>query len=243
MESIATSSSLLPKYFQITRDIIAMIQKGELSPGSVVPSENDIIEKYQVSNTTARKALHELEKGGRVTRVKGRGTFVRQEEQERNVSRLFSFTKSMTEVGRRPCTRLIGVHLREQDRIQIIGNREYTLKGPFCEIERLGYADDVPMMREIRYVSLQLFPDIQQKDLEKSLTDIFEQDYGVQLTLTNQTMSAIVLQSEWLNVFGLTEPTTAFRVEGVSLCGKDVVAEMEESIYRGDLYRFSVQAK
>ena len=39
-----------------------MIQSGKLKPGTPVPSENEIIEKYQVSNTTARKALHELKK-------------------------------------------------------------------------------------------------------------------------------------------------------------------------------------
>src|SRR6185295_7497857 len=66
-----------PKYFQIRQDIIAMVRGGGLSPGSPVPSENEIIEKYRVSNTTARKALHELEKEGWVTRVKGKGTFVR----------------------------------------------------------------------------------------------------------------------------------------------------------------------
>ncbi len=51
-----------PKYFQISREVVSMIQSGKLKPGTPVPSENEIIEKYQVSNTTARKALHELKK-------------------------------------------------------------------------------------------------------------------------------------------------------------------------------------
>jgi GntR family transcriptional regulator len=49
-----------------------LIQTGKLPAGSPVPSENEIIAKFQVSNTTARKALHELEKEGYVTRVKGK---------------------------------------------------------------------------------------------------------------------------------------------------------------------------
>ena len=80
-----------PKYFQISREIISLIQRGLLKPGTPVPSENEIIEKYRVSNTTARKALHELEKESWVTRVKGKGTFVRDYTVVRAINRIFGF--------------------------------------------------------------------------------------------------------------------------------------------------------
>ena len=57
--AVSTESNSLPKYFQISREIIASIQRGVLQPGSPVPSENEIIERFHVSNTTARKALAE----------------------------------------------------------------------------------------------------------------------------------------------------------------------------------------
>src|SRR3954463_9204029 len=143
-----------PKYFQISREIISLIQSGALSPGKPVPSENEIIEKYQVSNTTARKALHELEKEGWVTRMKGKGTFVRNNTVVRAINRIFGFTKNMTEAGRKPTTKLIGFHLRNGDRKQTINGREYTMRGPFCEIERIRFGDKIPMMKETRYISL-----------------------------------------------------------------------------------------
>lgn len=34
----------------------------------------------------------------------------------------------------------------------------------------------------------------------------------------------------------------AFRVEGVTFCGKEMILKMEDSIYRGDKYRFSIRA-
>jgi GntR family transcriptional regulator len=139
-----------PKYYQISREIIASIQRGTLMPGSPVPSENEIIEKHKVSNTTARKALHELEKEGWVNRIKGKGTFVRDYTVVRAINRIFGFTKNMSEAGRKPSTRLIGFHLRNTDHTQTINGRAYTLKGPFCEIERIRYADSVPMMAETR---------------------------------------------------------------------------------------------
>jgi DNA-binding transcriptional MocR family regulator len=104
-----------------------------------VPSENEIIEKYQVSNTTARKALHELETEGWVVRVKGKGTFVKDQTVVRAIDRIFGFTKNMIEAGRKPATKLTGFHLRNWDHQQTVNGREFTLKGPYCEIERIRY--------------------------------------------------------------------------------------------------------
>ena len=47
-----------PKYYQIRRKIVGSIQRGDLLPGAPVASENEIIKRYAVSNTTARKVLH-----------------------------------------------------------------------------------------------------------------------------------------------------------------------------------------
>lgn len=231
-----------PKYFQISREIISRIQDGSLSAKSPVPSENEIIEKYQVSNTTARKALHELEKEGWVTRVKGKGTFVKDQTVVRAIDRIFGFTKNMVEAGRKPATKLIGFHLHNADHQQTVNGREFTLKGPYCEIERIRYADGVPLMKETRYISLGLCPDIQRKNLEQSLYEIFAKQYGIHLTEINQMVSAVLLDGARLKHFNLEKPVPAFRVEGVSFCGKNLIIEMEDSIYRGDMYRFAAKA-
>jgi len=231
-----------PKYFQISREIVGLIQTGKLSTGSSVPSENEIIEKFQVSNTTARKALHELEKDGWVVRVKGKGTFVKDKTVVRSINRIFGFTKNMLEAGRKPATRLIGFHLHNMDYKQTVNGREFTLKGPYCEIERIRYADGVPLMKETRYISMGLCPDIHRKNLEHSLYELFAKGYGIHLTEINQMVSAVLLDGNQLRHFNLEKPVPAFRVEGVSFCGRDLIIEMEISIYRGDMYRFAAKA-
>ena len=183
-----------------------------------------------------------MEKAGWVTRIRGKGTFVRSYTVERSINRIFGFTKNMVEAGRKPTTKLIGFHLRKGDRTQTVNGREYTMKGPFCEIERVRCADGIPMMKEIRYISLQLCPNDHRKNLETSLYEIYEQDYGLHLTEINQMVSAVVVEGELLDIFEVEKPIPAFRVEGVSFCGKDMILEMEDSFYRGDMYRFSAQA-
>lgn len=237
-----TSNFAPPKYFQISREIISQIQRGRLKPGMPVPSENEIIENYAVSNTTARKALHELERAGWVSRLKGKGTFVRDYTVVRAINRIFGFTKNMLEAGRTPSTRLLGFHLRQGTHSQVINGRPFTMKGPFCEIERIRYADGIPMMKETRFISLELCPDIQKQNLEASLYDLFEKEYGHHLTEINQMLSAVLLEGDALSPFQVDKPIPAFRVEGASFCGKDLIIEMEDAVYRGDMYRFAAKA-
>ena len=204
--------------------------------------ENEIIEQYRVSNTTARKVLNELEKGTWVTRVKGKGTFVRDFAVLRTINRIFGFTRNMIEAGRKPATRLLGFHLRDENHTRTINGRTFTLKGPYCEIERLRLADGIPMMWETRYISLTLCPDIQHRNLEQSLYAIFGRDYGIHLTEIHQMLSAVVIEGPALKPFALDHPVPAFRVEGASFCGPGLIVEMENAVYRGDMYRFSAKA-
>ena len=65
-----------PKFISISENIVGKIKTGELLPGDQVPSENELIRDFNVSNTTARKSLFYLESNGWVKRIKGKGTYV-----------------------------------------------------------------------------------------------------------------------------------------------------------------------
>jgi GntR family transcriptional regulator len=232
----------LPKYRRIARDVIDDIRSGRLEEGGRVPSENDIIRAYGVSNTTARKAHQELEQRGWVRRVKGKGTFVRRRAVERSVDRILSFTKNMLQEGRNPSTEVVGVETRGQSRALSIHGRTYTLDGPICVLKRMRYADGVPMMKETRYIAREFCPGIEERDLSGSLYAVYH-DYGVELVEIQQMLSAVTLEGEELRWFGLEQAVPAFCVEGVTFCGKELILEMERSIYRGDVYRFLVTAR
>ena len=87
----------IPKYFRISQEIVHSISDGELLPGAKILSENEIIKQYHVSNTTARKALQQLENEGWVLRIKGKGTYVHTSDIQRTVTRILGFTKNMIE--------------------------------------------------------------------------------------------------------------------------------------------------
>jgi GntR family transcriptional regulator len=240
---VSARNASLPKYYRISQEIIEGIRRGRLRAGDRVPSENELIEQYGVSNTTARKALQELEQAGWARRVKGKGTYVRSGAVERSVDKILSFTRNMLQAGREPSTNVLDVRVRRRPHSLTVHGRTYTLSGPICAIERMRLADGVRMMKETRYISLEFCPGIDGMDLSGSLYNIYEQHYGLQLAEVQQMLSAVILEREEQEWFDLEEPVPAFCVEGVTFCGKELILEMERSVYRGDMYRFLVTAR
>jgi GntR family transcriptional regulator len=239
---MVTQAHDIPKYIKISRDIIDKIKKGKLKPGMRILSENEIIDKYNISNTTARKALHDIESAGWVTRVKCRGTFVRKNQVERSATSIISFTKNMLEAGFNPSTKLLDARVIKDDYYSVINGRKYTLKGPLYKIHRLRMGNDIPMMLEIRYISLRFCPGIEKKDLRYSLYDIYEKDYNLKLIRIDQMLNSAILDKSIEHFFNVRKPTAAFLVEGITFTGKEMILEMERSVYRGDKYHFSFVA-
>ena len=232
----------LPKYYRISQEIVRRIQQGDLQPGMQVPSENQIIDRYGVSNTTARKALMEIERSGWAVRIKGRGTFVRSGSVLRSASKILSFTRNMVESGLRPSTRVLERGVAEEGYAEVINGRRYAMQGPVYRIRRLRFGDGVPMLLEVRYISLELCPGIADDLLEGSLYQLYEGKYGHQLVEIHQMLSSLIIDAGYARYFENPSPIPGFQVDGATFCAKELILEMERSVYRGDKYSFAVRA-
>ncbi len=239
---MSDTNSFLPKYYQISSEIIKKIKKGEISPGSRVLSENEIIQQYGVSNTTARKVLLEIENAGLVERIRGKGTFVKDFVVERTATKVLGFTRNMTEQGLVPETRMIDKEIITHDIQMNISGRRYTIPGPVFKLRRLRLANRVPMMHETRYISMVFCPDIAEQDLEQSLYTIYKEVFHQSITEIKQDLSAVILDEESLKIFQVKNDVPGMKVVGITFCGKEMILEGEESIYRGDKYKFGISA-
>ncbi len=61
---------------EIIKQLIALINTGKLKSGSKLPSERELMEKFQVSRSPVREALHSLTMIGLLETIPGAGTFV-----------------------------------------------------------------------------------------------------------------------------------------------------------------------
>ncbi|SEF15165.1 GntR family transcriptional regulator [Rhizobiales bacterium GAS191] len=65
------------KYRQIADSLTSRIRRGEIGKGSRLPGELDLAETYEVSRSTIRQALAELQQAGLIETCTGAGSFVR----------------------------------------------------------------------------------------------------------------------------------------------------------------------
>ncbi len=232
----------IPKYLTIFNSIVTRITNNELEPGSKVPSENEIIKVYQVSNTTARKVLQEIENAGLAVKIRGRGTFVKDFMIERSATKILSFTKNMIEQGLEPSTVIINSQVIDKDWSVSVSGEVYSIPGPIFRLRRLRLANGKPMMHETRFISLKYCPEIWKYDLEGSLYKIYSENYYRHIIKIEQDLSSIVLDEYSKEKLGIRNEMVGLKVEGVTFCDGEMILEAEESIYRGDKYKFSVQA-
>lgn len=81
---------VLPLYRQIVNDLAAQIRQSLLPPGSRVPSERELCDRYGVSAVTARRALLELTQRGMIYRQVGIGSFVADPARGKRLSLVFA---------------------------------------------------------------------------------------------------------------------------------------------------------
>ncbi|WUX46563.1 GntR family transcriptional regulator [Streptomyces sp. NBC_01435] len=72
-----TRDSGKPRYLQIAEDLAQQIKAGVLGPGEKVPSESVLMDRYMVSQGTARRAVAELRPMGLIETYHGKGSFVK----------------------------------------------------------------------------------------------------------------------------------------------------------------------
>src|SRR5580692_4982447 len=66
-----------PKYAQVVAEIQRRIESGQYPPGSLLPSEHQLSDEFQVARPTAVRALRVLRQDGWIDTQQGKGSFVR----------------------------------------------------------------------------------------------------------------------------------------------------------------------
>jgi GntR family transcriptional regulator len=241
-----------PKYLTISKEIIRRIETGELEAGDKVPSENELIKTYKISNTTARKSLLEVELKGWATRIKGKGTFVLNRSEDKHLTRVLgsfqndleSFSNNLLKEGFTPRNIILEKTILENGISSNINGRHYIIEGPVLKIHRLRYANETLLKDETKYISMMRCPKINFLDLEDSLNKIYEDKYHMKLGEVQRTMgTTILLPDEPNNYFDAGIPLAIFILDGAIFNSDGKIVEIEKSFYRGDKYKFSITTK
>ncbi len=240
-----------PKFIAISESIIEKIKSGELQPGDQVPSENELIKNFRVSNTTARKSLLDIESKGWAKRIKGKGTFVLNRTPDHHLMRTLGsiyatrrgFNEGLIAEGMRPRNLVLEKTILPGGISSEIGGKHFIIEGAVLKIHLLRYADDEIVKDELRYISLTLCPNIHKVPTESTYFKLYESRYDLKIEEVSQTFSAEIMRPDAdENNFELKESTAMFVMDSAVVCVKQKVVEIERSYYRGDKYKFAVIA-
>jgi GntR family transcriptional regulator len=232
--------SLTPLYLQLAQHLRELIRSGDLHPGMQLPTERVLAQDFQVSRNTVRLAIDQLANGGLIERIQGRGTFVTTPKLKLGLMRLTSFTEDMSERQLDPSSKLLHRSI-ERPPPEIAAEMKLGPHESMLLIERLRYADGIPMALNVSYFSLQLCSGLLHEDLEKnSIYSLLENKFGLRMARAEQCVRAIMASDDEAELLAVQPGSPLLVIEGVVFLEDERRVEYLRSFYRADRYEFEI---
>ena len=239
MSAIVDKSSRTPLYLQLMNILIDMIEN-KLEENDQILSEREICEIYNVSRTTVRQAMDELEKEGYIYKVHGKGTFVSSKRMNQDLISFYSFTEEMKKVGKVPTSEVTGFEVVQAgDKISNIF--KIDSEELLYRVSRIRKADEVHMMYETTYLPFSRFEGITKEQLEENpMYDVLIKDFNVRITSAEEYFMPILtnkLESIYLDI---KEGSPSLKIERLTYENENVI-EYTVSVARGDKFKYRVK--
>ncbi|MGP9538098.1 GntR family transcriptional regulator [Brachybacterium sp. AOP43-C2-M15] len=207
--------------------------------GTAVPSERALAAEAGVSRMTARRALDELTREGRLVREVGRGSFVARPAVTLPLH-LTGFTEDMASRGITATSRVL--RLAEEPADAASAEHLGLVEGAaVIRLDRVRLADGRPMAIERTTLDASMVPGLADVDFaDRSLYRELEHRYGVLFDAGEQTIRAAIVQPEDVAALGVDEGSAVLEFVRVSGCGGRLV-ERTVSTYPGDRFELSAR--
>ena len=224
-----------PKYEKLREQLVRHL--AGLPQGSRFSTERELCRIYEVSRATVRQALQRLEAEQRIYRRRGKGTFVARPKIEQ-ILELTSHTEDMKARGIVPGSRLIDVR-RIEASAEVAAMLGLDAASEVLRIERVRLGDGEPIALEVVFVDAHRFDGLADALGDSaSLYQLLETAYGVELTLADETIEAVVADERAVELLGTAIGAPLLLLSRRTLDAKGTPTEFVQSLYRGDRFRF-----
>jgi len=230
----------LPKYIKISEDIKHDIKTGILKYGEKIYSEKDIMNKYHVSSTTARKSLDVLKRENLIESIQGKGSFILQTKILRSLKKVISFSENMKKQSIEPSSKII-------EKTIIDNYTEYHKKlnllvgEKILKIKRVKFGNGIPLLIDTRYINLKYCPGIENLDLGDSLYEVYE-SYKIKIIHSKQILQLSFLDENNAKLLNCKKFDPVIRIEGTLYSEDFSSIEYEEDLWNGAVFSFYVEA-
>jgi GntR family transcriptional regulator len=227
----------VPLYHQLKAALLRDIEAGCWRPGDRLPTEDALIERFQVSKITVRQALRDLAQLGYIRREQGRGTFVQGPPLEEGPRELKSFTGEMRGHGFLATSRVLEQGLLPAP-ADIAGRLALADDAPVFRLRRLRLADGEPMGLQTAYISAALVPGIERLSFAgASLYEVLASRFSLYASAARETHQAVLVSEDVAPLLRVPAGSPALAAERLASLPDGRPLEFVQSVMRGDRYK------
>jgi len=223
------------KFRMIHQDIVAKIKAGKYKPGMYLPSDTKLVEQYQASRETIRKAMMMLVDEGYAQRFQGKGTLVLNYKHFAfPISTLESYRELVAEINLESSNDVLKIKsdvpvphalLFENDPLDesILVLRRRNVEGK-------------PMVLDYDYINPAVVDSIPKCAAQDSLFNYFENDLGLKIdyAIKHMTVEKATADDQKLLMISGNTPIVVVRSE--THLANNAVLSFTESRHRADRF-------
>jgi DNA-binding GntR family transcriptional regulator len=227
-------SSPVPLYFQVSRQIEAAIERGELAPGDRLENEISLADRWGLSRPTMRRAIAELVDKGLLVRRRGIGTQVVHGRVKRRME-LTSLFDDLARSGQRPTTRVLTREVVPAT--GHVGDRLGVQAGiEVLHLERLRRARDEPLAVMRNWLPVDLAETLTIEALESRGLYELIRGAGVHLRIATQRIAARGATAAEGRLLGLRKGAPLLTMERTTYDGSGRAVELGNHSYHPETY-------
>lgn len=237
----AAFSNATPLYAQLEEQIASGIIDGSLPADSRLPTEDDLIKRFNVSRTTVRKAIQNLAGRGLVEIRRGTGTFVTPPRITQELTELTGFVEDMESLGHAASARLID-RITVAASVDVARRLELTTGTPVMRIRRVRLANGIAMSLDETYLPLGIGEKVATHNLDVDpIFALLEQRYDIPLVEAEYKLAAASANEDVAVALDVESGSPIFLIERTSYTVGGKPVDYEKLHYRGDLIRFKTR--
>lgn len=231
-----------PPYLAIAEAIRKTILSKRMPPHSRLPSEAQLVQRFDVARATVRRALAKLQEERLVYSRPAVGTFVAEARIEQALDQLVSFSEFMVYSGLVPGTQILEAAVRTISDAGSPVLHGLQLK-PGCRViflRRLRLGSGEPLVIANTWLPASLFPGFLKQDLKRlSVYEIMAR-MGYRPIDAVQTIESITLPEEEASLLRVAAGSPALLIRRLAY-SRGLPVEYAVDHYRGDRTTFRVR--
>ena len=229
-----------PRYQTIRAQIYNDISSGKIKVGDLIPSEAALMDQYQASRTTVRKAIEHLSNEGIIVRKRGVGSIVNKKVVAANV-RLSGSFDDLLDVAHSTSVKVVRFEYVDPSP-EVCKQLMLDSSSQVLRIDRIRYMEKTPFMYSVNYLPDAIGQFFTKMDLEvTSLLELVPDKCNIKLIRAMQEFNATIADNLMAGLLNVPLGFPLLQIDRITLGDNDLPVNLFYGYFRSDIYKFTTE--